>query len=216
MPRKYTPRVQRACFRCGAEFTARPSRVKNGRARYCSTACLYNRAATPAVMSHDGLTARLRVRVRPSEPDAHTIIDAIDAPWAEQWMWSLNIGGYVTRPRLAGDPSDGPRRIFLHREILNLSTESRLEGDHINRDKLDNRRRNLRVVTRMQNAQNVSSCEGSSSIYRGVTWYRQLGKWHAQVRSGGKTHHFGYFSDEIEAAEAARIGRSILHPFAHD
>ena len=49
---------------------------------------------------------------------------------------------------------------YLHREVLGLTPGDGLETDHRNGDRLDNRRSNLRVATRAQNAQNVPARSG--------------------------------------------------------
>jgi hypothetical protein len=67
--------------------------------------------------------------------------------------------------------------------------------DHVNRNKLDNRRKNLRIVSPQANAVNRGA-SGRSSNYKGVA---KKGKgW--QVYVGGK--YVGVFEDEVSAALA--------------
>jgi len=60
--------------------------------------------------------------------------------------------------------------VGMHRIIMGV-TDPRMVVDHINQDKLDNRRTNLRVVTRGANNQNRSKevTESSTSKYKGIT-----------------------------------------------
>ena len=56
-----------------------------------------------------------------------------------------------------------------------------------------------------------------SSRFRGVSWYKQLQKWKANVSIDGKTTHLGYFDNEESAAQkydehAARHGRNLNFP----
>eukprot|EP01047_Picozoa_sp_COSAG01_P005324 COSAG01_NODE_181_length_22873_cov_12.951392_2_plen_657_part_00 len=44
--------------------------------------------------------------------------------------------------------------------------------------------------------------QNTASVYRGVSWYKKLGKWQAQVMHEGRRFHIGYFGDEVEAARA--------------
>jgi hypothetical protein len=128
----------------------------------------------------------------------HTIVDDEDAHQSAH-RWRV-IDGYAIRTSRA----DGrARTIRLHREILGLTHGDSLASDHINRNRLDNRRSNLRVVTRAQNAQNVPSHRGSSSKYRGVTWYARARKWLAQAKFNGRNHFLGYYRIEEDAAAAA-------------
>lgn len=79
---------------------------------------------------------------------AHTRVDAIDAEWLQQWRWSVNPGGYAYRV-------DGNRTVLLGRLLLGLlDAGRRYQCDHINRDRLDNRRSNLRVVRPIRNSEN--------------------------------------------------------------
>jgi len=104
----------------------------------------------------------------------------------------------------------------LHRELLGLTRGDGFEVDHINRDRLDNRRSNLRAIPLDGNRQNKSSHRTSSSKYRGVSWAPDRRKWRAFVTDHGKRINLGQFSDEQAASEAARAARSRLMPYAVD
>lgn len=73
--------------------------------------------------------------------------------------------------------------------------------DHINRDRKDNRRNNLRFVTPSQNAQNKTKKDGGSSMYNGVSYDKRCNKFHAKMTFNGIYYHLGYFDKEIEAAK---------------
>lgn len=137
---------------------------------------------------------------------AHAIVDAADAEWVNQWRWHLSEKGYATR-------GSGIR---LHRALLGLVTGDEIEGDHIDRNRLDCRRSNLRSLPKGKNQQNRSPREGLTSRHRGVSWSKAASKWMAKVKVGGRTVHLGVFASEEEAAAAARDGRSRLLPFAID
>lgn len=81
-------------------------------------------------------------------------------------------------------------------------------------EKLDNRRGNLRVVTRAQNRQNTSSCRGSTSCFRGVHWAKDKKRWRVRPAVHGHYVHVGYFRTEIAAAMAAEDWRRKHMPFA--
>lgn len=74
--------------------------------------------------------------------------------------------------------------------------------DHINGDKLDARRSNLREATRSQNGANRIPKKSSSSKFMGVAWYSLSGKWRTQITFEGKVRHVGYFTNEVDAAKA--------------
>jgi hypothetical protein len=102
--------------------------------------------------------------------------------------------------------------IALHREVLGLEKGDGREGDHINLDTLDNRRQNLRVVTRDQQTQNATP--HGRSRFRGVSYHTQSGKWQARCWIKKKCHYLGLFEDEDRAAEVAAAFRAEHMPYA--
>lgn len=133
---------------------------------------------------------------------AVTLVDDSDFEWLDQWRWSLTGGGYAYRTAI----HHGERyTVQLHRSLL--SAPSTREVDHINGDRLDNRRANLRLVTHRQNAQNLSGSRSDSSVgVRGVRRQRS-GNYRATVWVGGKAIALGTYSTVEEADRAARAGR---------
>lgn len=85
------------------------------------------------------------------------------------------------------------------------------EVDHINGDRADNRIANLRLATNKENARNRLTYKNNRSGYRGVYWNSALQKWGAQIRTGGKRHHLGFFLVKEDAAEAYRVASPIVH-----
>lgn len=150
---------------------------------------------------------------------AQALVDAADADWVGEWRWYLHERRYVSRR--TGESvvwryavRDGGK-IRMHRLICSLPFRSDgREVDHVNRDGLDNRRSNLRVVTHAQNLQNKASYRGASSLARGVYWHGEKQRWAAQVGVNGRHHHLGYFTNEDEAAQIASDYRKKIMPFA--
>ena len=88
----------------------------------------------------------------------------------------------------------------LHRFLLKAKVEDP-KVDHINGDKLDNRRINLRFATDAQNAQNKSKRSGCASKYIGVSF--QDKKWRCSIRTSGNgifERHIFFFDIEEHAA----------------
>lgn len=79
-----------------------------------------------------------------------------------------------------------------------MNYDKNLLVDHINGNPLDNRRKNLRIVTVLENSQNKRSATNSSSQYIGVS--KDKNKWRAKIEYNGKSEHLGSFLTEIEAA----------------
>ena len=102
-------------------------------------------------------------------------------------------------------------RIYLHRAILKPPKE--MVVDHINRNPLDNRRCNLRIVTYQQNSFNHKKTKDTSSKYMGVCFDR--GRWKASLSILKRLTHLGYFDCEEDAArEHDRAARRTRGKFA--
>lgn len=149
------------------------------------------------------------LRYRDGSVRAYALVDTADADFVNQWRWHLNSEGYAMR-------NEGRQRIRLHRALLGLTPSDETTGDHINRNRLDDRRENLRRIPKAGNRQNRSSNAMSSSKYRGVSWDARCKKWVAQVKSGRKNYYLGLFENEIDAADAARAARQRILEYATD
>jgi len=88
----------------------------------------------------------------------------------------------------------------MHRFIVNCPDE--LFVDHINHDRLDNRRSNLRLATHKQNTYNKKPMVGATSRFLGVCWDKSKNKWLAQIGFNNDNIYLGLFSVEEEAARA--------------
>lgn len=118
-----------------------------------------------------------------------TIVDDDDFEFLSQWRWSYT-KGYAFR-------KDKDRKtIYIHR-VIN-KTPNNLITDHVNRNKLDNRKSNLRTATFGQN--NLNSVRRNKSGYRGVISHQ--GKWMATIKSNCKFKYLGIFNNKEEAALA--------------
>lgn len=106
---------------------------------------------------------------------------------------------------------DGGTVILCHRWVLGLQTGDGQIGDHMNGDRLDNRRSNLRIVDASGSSQNVSG--RGASRFRGVYPTRQ-GRWQARVKFQGKSHWLGTYDTEEAAAAVAEAKRCELMPFS--
>jgi len=106
------------------------------------------------------------------------------------------------------------RQIRMHRLIT--TAPKGLVVDHINHNGLDNRKQNLRLCTRSENARNQRPQTGRSSRYKGVCWHKNQKKWLARVYSNGVTYHLGSFKSQIDAAKAYdKKAKELFGQYAH-
>ena len=86
-------------------------------------------------------------------------------------------------------------KIWMHAVIA--GTPKGMETDHINGNGLDNRRRNLRIVSCRENHQNLHIVK--TSKYPGVSWYKRGRKWRVFFNRNKTRLYLGSYSDEETA-----------------
>lgn len=131
-----------------------------------------------------------------------TALDDDDYEYFKQWKWGLSKDGYIIRSSPNGV-------LFLHR-LVN-KTPKGMETDHINRDKTDNRKSNLRSVSLRKNKYNIPVKSNNSSGYTGVSFYKRTGRWRARIGGNKLGSHLGYFDTKEQAIEARRIAFEELN-----
>lgn len=127
--------------------------------------------------------------------DRPALVDDEDYPLLSRHNWFVNPQGYVfcntVRPNC-----------ILHRFIMPGSNKAgALVIDHINRDKFDNRKANLRLVRQAVNCINTPRRSHSKQPYKGVR-RTASNTWLARIGVGGKSVHLGCFRTPEEAAAA--------------
>ncbi len=125
-----------------------------------------------------------------------TIVDDEDFKFLSQWRWGFD-GRYAYRREQRDKVI---KKIYMHK-VIN-KTPHGFDTDHINGNKLDNRRENLRTATRNQNNANRPKKPNCSSKYRGVCWHKQRNKWKAEIKVNQIKTHLGVFTSEEAAAKA--------------
>lgn len=125
------------------------------------------------------------------------MVDNEDYERLSKHRWSFRI--YAIR----SIQKNGKQRvIYMHREVLGRRIKEGLYTDHINRNRLDNRKKNLRVVTYMQNNCNTTKKAKNKSGYKGVSWDKLLNKWRVQIGANKKNHYIGVFTSRLKAYKA--------------
>jgi hypothetical protein len=125
--------------------------------------------------------------------DLFTLLDDQDYAWASQHRWRLNNKGYAIRSYTV----EGKEIVLcLHREIM--QPPAGLVVDHIDQNKLNNTRANLRLLTQQQNLMNRGQFRNNTTGFKGVIY--QHGKWHARIEKDGRDIHLGFYDDLKTAA----------------
>lgn len=133
--------------------------------------------------------------------DLFTIVSDQDAERLMRHIW-YDQNGYVARK------SEG-RNVRMHREIMSPPKDKVV--DHINGDRRDNRRENLRVCSVAENQRNYKKrSDGKTSKYKGVS-LESPGVWRASIRLGRRLKNLGRFKSEDDAAEAYNQASEKFH-----
>lgn len=124
----------------------------------------------------------------------YALVDIDLAYLADKYKFHITTHGYVRGHDTVNKKDFGLARLIIK------NIPKGLEVDHINRNKLDNRRSNLRIVTRSQNMHNTGLSKNNTTGAKGV--YRAGSRYGAQVKIEKKTHYLGLFSTLKEASNA--------------
>lgn len=135
------------------------------------------------------------------------LVDDCDFEWLSQWSWYCTDDGYAVRT----DYSTGKRvDVRMHRLIT--EAEPGMDVDHINGNRSDNRRENLRICSHAENVRNRVRQANNASGFKGIHWNERSGKWQARIQEGGGTRkHLGYFDNLFDAGFAYDRTASELH-----
>lgn len=120
------------------------------------------------------------------------IVDSEDYKWLNQFKWCFNNGYAVRHVRLS--PRVKQTRLMMHRVIMNAPEG--MEVDHVNSNRLDNRRNNLRICSPIQNSFNRQIPANNTSGFKGVTLFRTV--WRVKIQG----QFIGYFPTKEEARDA--------------
>lgn len=141
------------------------------------------------------------------------LVDDEDFERVNQYKWQYRKqDGYAFRQPKKNDTN---RIRYLHRFIMDVPVG--INVDHINHDKLDNRRSNLRTATYSQNNQNLlpynrKSKTGVRNVLLDIT--RKRKKYKVVLSVNGKSIIFGRYETLEEAAEVAKEARKTHMPFS--
>lgn len=127
-------------------------------------------------------------------------VDDEDYEWPAKYSWYL-AHGYAQRSQQFGSRTDGSRFVRtyrMHYEIL--KPKHPMVTDHINGNRLDNRRVNLREATRVQNTMNMKVSPRNKLGIKGVC--KRDNRFVARIRVKRELIHLGCFKTTGEAAAA--------------
>ncbi len=122
------------------------------------------------------------------------MVDDEDFDFLNQWKWH-HTKGYATRRKYFGKKNGKQifKDIYMHR-LLSKTPDGFLT-DHVDRNGLNNRKKNLRHVTSSQNGMNTGLRKDNTSGYKGVWFDKSRKKWVAEIMVDRKKILIGRYRD---------------------
>lgn len=130
------------------------------------------------------------------------LFDKEDYDLVSKYSWHRTTKGYVRNAKLG----------YLHNAITGFKFQShKIQTDHINRNKMDCRKSNLRIVDHTENNINRDLQRNNKSGCKGVSWDLNRQKWISRITRNHKEHFLGAFIILEDAISARRKAEKELH-----
>lgn len=137
------------------------------------------------------------------------LVDDEDYEFLNQWKWRFGKNGYASRTQYLGGGKKHQKQVGIYMHKLVNKTPQGFHTDHINHNKLDNRKCNLRTTTCSQNMMNQSLSKINKSGHKGVSWYKNA--WVSEIGANGVKIYLGRFSNIDDAVKARQEAELRYH-----
>ncbi len=147
-------------------------------------------------------------RLKLSKKETWVLVDNVLYSKLSKFTWGISDRGYAWRT------SREHKTIYMHRQIMRAGPSDLV--DHINGNKLDNRKVNLRKASNAQNIWNSKSHRSWKKIpFKGVTFCRLTDKYKAEITKNKKRYYLGLHARAEDAAEAYnKAAKKLFKEFA--
>jgi hypothetical protein len=186
---------------CGNTSRVKLSDLKRGKVLSCG--CLNRENTFKRNKKYNAVTIKNGVvEVTLFNSDSVMLCDEEEWDKYKNTCWRVNRYGYAV------GTVDGKLNIPFHKLVLNSNDKY---IDHINRNKLDNRKCNLRIATAQMNAINQGCSSRNTSGVKGVYLNKRTQKWVASIAINKKTIHLGTFETIENAIRARKEAENKYH-----
>ncbi len=186
---------------CGNTVVVRGGSLRSGRTLSCG--CLQKERTHQSKKKYNSFRISGDVvYVKMANSDHEMIVDKdIWFSGASKYCWDFHKSGYAYSTDKNG------KTIRFHVWAFPDCPKG-LVRDHIDGNRLNNTRANIRFITQANNMKNLKTCRRNTSGHKGVSWMNSKRKWRATIFANGRHVHLGLFSDindAITARKAAEI-----------
>lgn len=204
--------LYKKCMTCGKEFSSlRKDKNKALSAKQfesyktCSKECRYiNKLKNTNVYEKDEVSDYALIKHKGVEKKIR--FDKKDIETINKYKWYIGSHGYaVTYDRISGKKD--AKKILMHRLLMGKA--GHLVVDHINRDKLDNRKSNLRFLSQARNTFNKTPQRNNKTGFSGVNLHKN-GKYIVSIELDNKPVHLGYFCCMEDAVKCRLAAEKLM------
>lgn len=190
---KYNNSCWKCMCDCGNECTVLGLNLKNNNTKSCGCLAIESSKQRNKKQNLYDLTT-FSYGVGYDHNNNQFYFDKEDYDLISQYCWHKGNKGYIS--------TSHPHGLKMHRLVMGVKNSS-IIIDHINLNKSDNRKENLRIVSNSQNRMNTRPPKCNTSGTKGVCYVKSRNKWCAYISANKKRITIGRY-DRIEEAIAAR------------
>ena len=191
---------------CGNECVVSRGGLKGGKTQSCG--CLQRERISEIKRKYNTYDLSGEYGIGYTSKGEEFYFDLEDYDKIKDYCWCFNDQDYVVAHNKSGN------NIRLHRLILNINNKD-IIIDHKNRRKNDNRKSNLRIATKSENAMNRPTDIRSTTGYKGV--HKVGDKYTANIGLNNETIYLGIFDSIEDAIECRyRNEKEIFGEFAYN
>lgn len=134
--------------------------------------------------------------------------DAVDYETISNYCWHINGDGYVCAVQRGTGKNIKMHQLVMH--MIDKTDRKNAVIDHINRNKVDNRKENLRICTNSFNQMNKGLRKDTSSGHIGVSFHKRMNKWVSYLYYNNQRVHYGQYDTKEEAIKTRKQAEELI------
>lgn len=149
------------------------------------------------------------VKIENFKASRKAIVDDVDLEKVAGFKWRMHPGGKA-QTTIGWRKGEKKSCLLMHQLVIGKAPKG-FEIDHINGNKLDNRRSNLRICSHEENMRNRKMNKNNKSGFKGVGFSKRENKWQVYIGVKKAKKFLGYFEELKDAAEAYKKASEYFH-----
>lgn len=197
--------------KCGNKKIVRGAYLKNGTTNSCG--CLHKENVSKNMKKFNTYDLTGKYGVGYTHNGEIFYFDLNDYEKIKNYCW--HVTGYrdkTTGTKYISSFDENGKTLYMHRLIMNIhNLDSSLQIDHINHNKNDNRKENLRIVNNSENQFNIPTRCNNKSGHIGVGYDKAKNIWYATIRINGKTKYLGSRKNKEDAIKLRKDAEILYY-----